>query len=89
MTPETVMTLGEQALIVTAMLAAPLLVAALVTGVVIGMVQAATQINEMTLSFVPKLLVMVMALFLTGHWMLRVILDYTRQLFGSIPTLIG
>ncbi|MFO1376419.1 MAG: flagellar biosynthesis protein FliQ [Steroidobacteraceae bacterium] len=89
MTPETVMTLGEQALIVTAMLAAPLLVAALVTGVVIGMVQAATQINEATLSFVPKLLVMVMALFLTGHWMLRVILDYTRQLFGSIPTLIG
>lgn len=89
MTPETVMTLGEQALIVTAMLAAPLLVAALVTGVVIGMVQAATQINEMTLSFVPKLLVMVLALFLTGHWMLRVILDYTRQLFGAIPTLIG
>ena len=89
MTPETVMTLGEQALIVTAMLAAPLLVAALVTGVVIGMVQVATQINEATLSFVPKLLVMVMALFLTGHWMLRVILDYTRQLFGSIPTLIG
>jgi len=89
MTPETVVTLGEQALIVTAMLAAPLLVAALVTGVVIGMVQAATQINEMTLSFVPKLLVMVLALFLTGHWMLRVILDYTRQLFGAIPTLIG
>ena len=67
MTPETVMTLGEQALIVTAMLAAPLLVAALVTGVVIGMVQAATQINEATLSVVPKLLVMVMSLFLTGH----------------------
>ena len=89
MTPETVVTLGEQALIVTSMLAAPLLVAALVTGVVIGMVQAATQINEMTLSFVPKLLVMVLALFLTGHWMLRVILDYTRQLFGAIPTLIG
>ena len=89
MTPETVVTLGEQALIVTSMLAAPLLVAALVTGVVIGMVQAATQINEMTLSFVPKLLVMVLALFMTGHWMLRVILDYTRQLFSAIPTLIG
>ena len=89
MTPETVMTLGEQALIITTMLAAPLLVAALVTGVVIGMVQAATQINEMTLSFVPKLLVMVLALFMTGHWMLRVILDYTRQLFSAIPTLIG
>jgi flagellar biosynthetic protein FliQ len=89
LTPETVITLGEQALIVTTMLAAPLLVAALITGVVIGMVQAATQINEMTLSFVPKLLVMVLALFLAGHWMLRVILDYTRQLFGAIPALIG
>jgi flagellar biosynthesis protein FliQ len=88
-TPETVMTLGEQALIITTMLAAPLLAAALVTGVIIGMLQAATQINEMTLSFVPKLLVMVLALFMTGHWMLKVILDYTRQLFGAIPTLIG
>lgn len=89
MTPETVMTLGEQALIVTTLLSAPLLLAALVTGVIIGMLQAATQINEMTLSFVPKLLVMVLALFVSGHWMLKVLLDYTRQLFGAIPTLIG
>ena len=89
MTPDAVMTLGQQALIVTTMLAAPLLLAALVSGVVIGMLQAATQINEMTLSFVPKLLVMVVAIFLTGHWMLALIVDYTRQLFQGIPGMLG
>jgi flagellar biosynthetic protein FliQ len=74
MTPDTVMTLGQQAL---------------VAGVVIGMLQAATQINEMTLSFVPKLLVMVLAVFVTGNWMLRLLVDYTRQLFESIPSMLG
>ncbi len=71
------------------MLAAPLLLSALVAGVVIGMLQAATQINEMTLSFVPKLLVMVLALFVAGHWMLGLLVDYTRKLFLSIPGLVG
>jgi flagellar biosynthetic protein FliQ len=89
MTPESVMTLGEHALIVTMLLAAPLLLAALLTGVVIGMLQAATQINEMTLSFVPKLLVMVLAMFMTGNWMLQVLIDYTRDIFTSIPSMIG
>ncbi|TAK52387.1 MAG: flagellar biosynthesis protein FliQ [Gammaproteobacteria bacterium] len=89
MTPETVMTLGQQALTVTTLLAAPLLLSALVAGVVIGMLQAATQINEMTLSFVPKLLVIVAALFVAGHWMLGLLTDYTRDLFMRIPELIG
>jgi flagellar biosynthesis protein FliQ len=89
MTPDTVMTLGQQALVVTTMLAAPLLLAALVAGVVIGMLQAATQINEMTLSFVPKLLVMGLTIFATGNWMLRLLVDYTRQLFESIPSMLG
>ena len=89
MSPDAVMTLGQQALVVTTMLAAPLLLAALVSGVVIGMLQAATQINEMTLSFVPKLLVMVAAIFLTGHWMLGLLVDYTRQLYQSIPGVLG
>ncbi len=89
MTPETVMTLGQQALTVTTLLAAPLLLSALVTGVVIGMLQAATQINEMTLSFVPKLLVLVATLFIAGHWMLALLTDYTRELFLRIPELIG
>lgn len=89
MTPEQVMSLGQHALTVTTLLAAPLLLSVLAAGVLIGMLQAATQINEMTLSFVPKLLVMVAALFVSGHWMLGVILDYTRGLFAGIPALLG
>ncbi len=89
MTPETVISIGERALVVTSMIAAPLLLAALVAGVVIGMLQAATQINEMTLSFIPKLLVLVATIFVTGHWMLQTLIDYTRTLFESIPSVIG
>jgi flagellar biosynthesis protein FliQ len=89
MTPESVISIGERALIVTSMIAAPLLLAALVAGVVIGMLQAATQINEMTLSFIPKLLVLVATIFVTGHWMLQTLIDYTRALFESIPSVIG
>ena len=89
MTPETVIAIGEHALVVTGMVAAPLLLAALVSGVVIGMLQAATQINEMTLSFIPKLLVLVATIFATGHWMLQTLIDYTRGLFESIPGLLG
>jgi flagellar biosynthesis protein FliQ len=89
MTPETVISLGEHALIVTSTVAAPLLLSALVSGVVIGMLQAATQINEMTLSFIPKLLALVATIFLTGHWMLQTLMDYTRSLFESIPGMLG
>jgi flagellar biosynthetic protein FliQ len=89
MTPEVVMTLGQQALVVMVKLAAPLLLAALATGFIIGMLQAATQMNEMTLSFVPKLLVMVAVLFVAGHWMLAVITGYTRELVIAIPQLVG
>ena len=89
MSPETVISIGEHALVVTGMVAAPLLLSALVTGVVIGMLQAATQINEMTLSFIPKLLVLVATIFVTGHWMLQTLIDYTRSLFESIPGLLG
>ena len=89
MSPETVISIGERALIVTTMITAPLLLAALVAGVVIGMLQAATQINEMTLSFIPKLLVLVATIFVTGHWMLQTLIDYTRELFASIPSVIS
>ncbi len=89
MSPETVISIGEHALIVTSMVAAPLLLSALVSGVVIGMLQAATQINEMTLSFIPKLLALVATIFVTGHWMLQTLIDYTRSLFESIPGLLG
>jgi flagellar biosynthesis protein FliQ len=89
MTPETVMTVGTHALEVTLMLAAPLLLVALVTGLLVGVFQAATQINEMTLSFIPKLIAMAAVIALTGPWMIKLIVNYTRQLFESIPSLIG
>jgi flagellar biosynthetic protein FliQ len=89
MTPDSVIVLGQQALVVTAMLSAPLLLAALAAGLVIGMFQAATQINEVTLSFIPKLLVLAAALYVGGGWMLKVILGYSESLIRSIPSLIG
>jgi len=89
MTPETVLNIAQQALEVTVMVAAPMLGAALVTGLLVSLFQAATQINEMTLSFIPKLLVMVLVLMLAGPWMLNMMIDYMRRLFTSIPTLIG
>jgi flagellar biosynthetic protein FliQ len=89
MTPEMVMTLGQRALEMTLLLAAPLLLVALVTGLVVGAFQAATQINEMTLSFIPKLLAMAATLVIAGPWMLKLIVGYTRDLFHSIPMLIN
>lgn len=89
MTPETVIAVGQQALQLTVLLAAPLLVPALVAGLLIGVFQAATQINEVTLSFVPKLLVLGAALLVAGPWMLRLIVSYTQRLFEDIPGLLG
>ncbi len=89
MTPETVTTIGQQALWVTMLIAAPMLVSALAVGLLIGMIQAATQINEMTLSFIPKLLVLVISIVVAGPWMLSVIINYTRQLMQQIPSLIS
>ncbi|MDE2138224.1 MAG: flagellar biosynthesis protein FliQ [Gammaproteobacteria bacterium] len=89
MTPETVMTIGSRALEITLMLAAPMLLVALVTGLIVGAFQAATQINEMTLSFIPKLIAISVALMIAGPWMLKVLVGYTRELFESIPSLIN
>ncbi|NNF67597.1 MAG: flagellar biosynthesis protein FliQ [Gammaproteobacteria bacterium] len=89
MSPETVLTVGQKALELTAMLAAPLLLSALAVGLLIGMFQAATQINEMTLSFIPKLITLAVAMAVAGPWMLRLIVDFTRQLISNIPYLIG
>jgi flagellar biosynthetic protein FliQ len=89
MTPETVLTIAQQALTVATILAAPLLLGALATGLVIGVLQAATQINEMTLSFIPKLLALVLTLVLAGPWMLREIMYFTTTLIASIPEMIG
>ena len=89
MTPENVMDLAHKTLLVTSMVAAPLLLIALITGLVIGMLQAATQINESTLSFIPKLLMLVLTLFVAGPWILRVLIDFTRDVYAAIPTLVG
>jgi len=89
MNPDTVVTVGRHALEMTLMLAAPLLLTALAVGLLVGIFQAATQINEMTLSFIPKLLAMAAVLALTGPWMIRQLVEYTRGLIESIPGMIG
>ncbi|MDM0052408.1 flagellar biosynthesis protein FliQ [Variovorax sp. J22R115] len=89
MTPETIMSMGNQAIQVSLVLAAPLLLVALVVGLIISIFQAATQINEATLSFIPKLLAVFVTLVVAGPWMLGQMLDYIRALFMSIPQLVG
>ena len=89
MTPQSVVTIGQQALYVMLVLSAPLLLTALVVGLVVSILQAATQINEMTLSFIPKLVAMVAALVMAGPWMITYYVDYVKRLFESIPTVIG
>lgn len=89
MTPESVINIAQQAIQVTLLVSAPLLLAALATGLLVSVFQAATQINEMTLSFIPKLLVTFVVLVVAGPWMLELMVDYMRRLFESIPGLIG
>ena len=89
MTPESVMTMGRHAMEVTLMIAAPMLLVALIIGLVVSIFQAATQINEATLSFIPKLVGIFVALVAAGPWMLSVMLDYMREVFGGIPNLVG
>ena len=89
MNADTIIDLSQQALYIIVMLAVPMLISALAIGLLIGMFQAATSINEMTLSFIPKLLVLVLAIMVAGPWMLGLILNYTRNLYLSIPGLIG
>lgn len=89
MTPATVIEIGRVAVEVTLLIATPMFLAALVTGLVVSIFQAATQINEMTLTFVPKMIAMFLTLVLAGPWMLTLMTDYMRRLFESIPGMIG
>ncbi|HHJ36136.1 MAG TPA: flagellar biosynthesis protein FliQ [Gammaproteobacteria bacterium] len=89
MTPEMVLDIGRDALWVIALLSAPMLLSALAIGLFVGMIQAATQIQEMTLTFIPKLIVLALALLIAGPWMLAVLTDFTTNLIVSIPELIG
>ena len=89
MGPETVLDVGRDALWMTVLLAGPLLGAALAVGLLIGIFQAATQIQEMTLSFIPKLLALVVALFIGGPWMIQMLMTFSKRLIVGIPGLIG
>lgn len=89
MTPESVVNIGQNALYVTMMILAVLLLPALAIGLVVSMFQAATQINEQTLSFIPKLFVVLGVLVAAGPWILRSLVNYTEELIHSIPSLIG
>ncbi|WP_250625310.1 flagellar biosynthesis protein FliQ [Pinirhizobacter soli] len=85
MTPESVINFGQQALYIAMLIGAPLLLTALAVGLIIGMVQAATQINEQTLSFIPKLIAMSLVLVVAGPWMLHTLVQYTQQLIENLP----
>lgn len=89
MTPEVVMNIGREALQMTIMLAAPVLAVGLALGLLVSIFQAATQINEMTLSFIPKLFGMFATMIIAGPWMLATMVDYMQRLFSSIPQVIG
>ena len=89
MSPETVMNIGRQAVEITILVSAPVLLVSLVVGLLISIFQAATSLNETTLSFVPKLIAMFLTLIFAGPWMLQMMTDYIQRLFSSIPSLIG
>lgn len=88
MTPESVVEIAQRAMWLMLQLSAPLLLTALAVGLLIGMLQAATQINEMTLSFIPKLVAVGVAIVVAGPWMLRTLVQFTRQLIESLPELV-
>lgn len=89
MTTQEVITLGQQALYMTVLVSAPLLITALVVGLAVSVLQAATQINEMTLSFLPKLLAMFLVLVAAGPWMLTLIVDYLQRILLRIGTVVS
>lgn len=89
MTPETIIEIGQESLYHLTILLLVMLVPALIVGVLISMFQAATQINEMTLSFIPKLLITLLVMVIAGPWMLQLITEYTMRIFENIPSLLG
>ncbi|PXX50663.1 MULTISPECIES: flagellar biosynthesis protein FliQ [Aquitalea] len=89
MSPELVINIVQNALYILIIVSAPVLLVSLVVGLLVSVLQAATQINEMTLTFIPKLLAMFLVLVLAGPWMLNTLVEYTTRLFQSIPTVIG
>ena len=89
MTPESVLTLAHRAMYIALLLTAPPLIVSLVVGLLVSFFQAATQINEATLSFIPKLMAVMITLVIAGPWMMSIILDYMREMLTSIPSFAG
>ena len=89
MTPDAVMTIGQEALVVAVKITAPILLSSLTVGLLVAMFQAATQINEMTLTFVPKLITLGAIMVIAGPWILSVLVDYMQTLYRNIPSMIG
>ncbi len=89
MTPESVLDIFSHAMELVLTLVVIILVPALIVGLLVSMFQAATQINEMTLSFIPKLIITILTLMVAGPWMLRMLIEYTRTLILDIPSMIG
>lgn len=89
MTPESVMTIARQAVELTLTISAPVLLTALIIGLLVSIFQAATQINEQTLSFIPKLVGMFGVLIIAGPWMVGLMVDFIQRLFSNIPWMVG
>jgi len=89
MNADTVIDLSQQALYVIALIASPMLLSALAIGLLVGMFQAATSINEQTLAFIPKLAVLLLSIIIAGPWMINLLVNFTRRLYLNIPSLIG
>ena len=89
MTPESVMTLGRTALEMTILVASPVLLVTLIVGLIVSVFQAATQINDPSLSFIPKILAVLATFALAGPWMLTVMIDYMRRVLTELPGIIG
>lgn len=89
MNQDTILSIAKHALVITTLVSSPILISALVIGLIIAMFQAMTQINEATLSFIPKLIIVGLILLIGGHWMLSTLTHYSTELIESIPSLIG
>ena len=89
MNSQTVLSIGQQGLYLLLMVSAPVLAVAMVVGLVVSIFQAATQINEATLSFVPKLIATVAVMAIAGPWMLATLVEYIQRTLQSIPTIVG
>ncbi|GBE11576.1 MAG TPA: flagellar biosynthesis protein FliQ [Gammaproteobacteria bacterium] len=89
MNTDAILGVVQQAMQLTILLSAPLLLSALAVGLVVAVFQAATQINELTLTFIPKLIAVVVTLSLAGHWMLGLLVEFTRQMIQNIPRIVG